>query len=77
MNTWMMSTRGRGARWAAVGIVSLLTAAGLASSASAEHSLLEQVSTGPTGGNGAFEREFRRCVGRRDAGLLRRQSSRW
>ena len=55
MNTWVMSTRGRGARWAAVGFVSLLAAAELASRASAEHSVLEQVSIGPTGGNGAFE----------------------
>ena len=55
MNTWMMSTRGRGARWAAVAIGSLLVAAGPDSSASAEHSSLEQVSTGTTGGNGSFE----------------------
>src|SRR4051812_46726616 len=58
MNTRMVSIRGRGARWAAVGFVSLLAAAGLASRASAEHSVLEQVSTGPTGGNGAFAPNF-------------------
>jgi hypothetical protein len=58
MNTWLMSTRRRVARWAAVGIGSLLAAAGLASTASAEHSLLEQVSTGPTGGNGAVQASF-------------------
>ena len=58
MTTRKMSSRGRGAQWAAVGIGSLLAAAGLASRASAEHSLLEQVSTGPTGGNGAFDGFF-------------------
>ena len=56
MNTWMMSTRGRGARWAAVGIGSLLMAAGVTSRASAEHTQLEQVSTGPTGG-GSLDRQ--------------------
>ena len=54
MNTWMMPARGRSARWAAVAIGSLLVAVGTASSASADHSSLEQVSTGPTGGNGSF-----------------------
>jgi hypothetical protein len=54
MSTWMMSTRGRATRWVAVGVGSLLATAGLASRASADHTLLEQVSTGPAGGNGAF-----------------------
>src|SRR5262245_31455628 len=58
MSTWRMSRRARGARWAAVGIGSLLAAAGLASRASAEHSLVERVSTGPAGGNGAFQGFF-------------------
>ncbi len=58
MNSWMMSTRGRGARWAAVGIGSVLAAAGFASRASAEHSALELVTTGPTGGNGTFDAAF-------------------
>jgi hypothetical protein len=58
MNTSMMSTRGRGARWAAVGIGSLLMAAGVTSRASAEHTELEQVSTGPTGGNAGVEANF-------------------
>ena len=40
---------------AAVGIGSLLVTAGLASPASAEHSLLEHVSSGPAGGNGPDE----------------------
>jgi hypothetical protein len=50
MSTWL--------RAAAVGIGSLLMTAGLASRASAEHDELEQVSTGPTGGNGAVEPSF-------------------
>ncbi len=58
MSTWMMPRRACGARWAAVGIGSLLAAAGLASRASAEHSLLEQVSTGPSGGNGDVQANF-------------------
>src|SRR5262245_36710114 len=58
MSTWMMSRRARGARWAVVGIGSLLAAAGLASRASAVHSLVEQISTGPTGGNGAVQAKF-------------------
>jgi hypothetical protein len=58
MNTRMVPTRSRVARWAAVGIGSLRAAAGLASRASAEHSLLEQMTTGPTGGNGAVEPAF-------------------
>ncbi len=58
MHTWMRRTRGRGARWAVVGIASFLAAGGLASRASAEHSLLEHVSTGPAGGNGVSEPSF-------------------
>src|SRR4051794_17386859 len=53
-----MGLGGRAARWAAVGTGSLLAAAGLASRASAEHGVLEQVSTGPAGGNGAVAAEF-------------------
>ena len=44
-----------GRRRAAVVIGSLLAMAAFASSASAEHSSTEQVSTGPAGGNGAFD----------------------
>ena len=58
MRTRMMYARGRGLRWAAVGIGSLLAATGLTSKASADHALLEQVSIGPTGGNGSFEATF-------------------
>ena len=44
-----MSMRGRWARWAAIGIGSMMAAAGTASPASADHSLMELVSTGPAG----------------------------
>ena len=59
MSTWMRFRRGRGARWVAVGIGSMLAAAGTTSRASAEHGVVEQVSTGSAGGNGAFESYFR------------------
>ena len=70
MRTRMMCARGGGLRWAAVGIGSLLAATGLTSRASADHGLLEQVSTGPTGGNGSFEASFAGASGRRITGLV-------
>ena len=54
----MESRRGTGGRRAAVVIASLLASGGIAASAAGEHSLLELVSTGPAGGNGAADSEF-------------------
>src|SRR5262245_45417808 len=57
MSTTKISARRRGARLMAVGIGigSLLATAGMTSRASADHTLLEQLSTGPAGRNGAVE----------------------
>ena len=56
MNTWMMSTRGRGTRWAAVAIGSLLVAVAPDSSGSAEHEFAGAgFDRATTGGNGAVE----------------------
>src|SRR3954454_9359551 len=48
----------RHARLAAAAIVSLLAAGALAAGVSAEDRVLELVSTGPAGGNGAFDASF-------------------
>jgi hypothetical protein len=50
----MRSRRSIGGRRLAVVIGSLLSAAAFVASAPAEHGLLELLSTGPAGGNGAF-----------------------
>ena len=58
-NPAAMKSRGAvGRRCAAVVIGSLVASGVLAASAAGEHSLLELVSTGPAGGNGAADAEF-------------------